>query len=353
MSYADGLAALNLEMPDRVPRTEYSAHAHWDLVNKVLGTSVTASSPDDIKEKASTDFKLKWNYDFLWTILYHSWIFGEHRTSMGHAEYASEGSDFNNQVYSPFSSYEDVLKMDFKGTYTVPTHAALVKQQNEHFQKQKMLNPDAVAMTGIYVTLISGLLEVFGWDYLLMAAGMDQEGFGETANRYAKFIQPYFNSLADCDSDVIMVHDDIVWTSGAFISPEWYRKYVFPNYKIMFAPLIEAGKKIIYTSDGNFTQFIDDIADCGINAFVMEPTTDMAYIAEKYGKTHAFVGNADTRILLKGDKDAIYNEVKRCMDIGKNCPGFFMAVGNHIPSNTPVENAIFYNEVYEELSRRK
>ena len=84
----------------------------------------------------------------------------------------------------------------------------------------------------------------------------------------------------------------------------------------------------------------------------MEPTTDMRYIAEKYGKTHAFVGNADTRILLSGTKADIYNEVKRCMDIGKNCPGFFMAVGNHIPPNTPVENALYYNEVYEELSKR-
>ena len=45
-------------------------------------------------------------------------------------------------------------------------------------------------------------------------------------------------------------------------------------------------------------------------------------------------------------------EVERCMDIGKECPGFFMAVGNHIPSNTPVKNALYYNEVYEELSVR-
>ena len=50
----------------------------------------------------------------------------------------------------------------------------------------------------------------------------------------------------------------------------------------------------------------------------MEPCTDMNYIAEKYGKTHSFIGNADTRILLNGTKEDIYQEVKRCMDIGKN-----------------------------------
>jgi uroporphyrinogen-III decarboxylase len=84
----------------------------------------------------------------------------------------------------------------------------------------------------------------------------------------------------------------------------------------------------------------------------LEPTTDMAHIAERYGKTHVFVGNADTRILLHGTREQIRTEVERCMTIGKACPGFFMAVGNHIPHNTPVENALYYQEVYEKLSRR-
>jgi uroporphyrinogen-III decarboxylase len=84
----------------------------------------------------------------------------------------------------------------------------------------------------------------------------------------------------------------------------------------------------------------------------MEPTTDMAYIAEKYGKTHSITGNADTRVLLRGNKDDIRAEVKRCIDIGRNCPGFFMAVGNHIPANTPLDSALYYNECFEELRRR-
>ena len=44
MSLQDGMAAINLEMPDRVPRTEYSAETHWDLINAVLGTSVNHAS---------------------------------------------------------------------------------------------------------------------------------------------------------------------------------------------------------------------------------------------------------------------------------------------------------------------
>jgi uroporphyrinogen-III decarboxylase len=75
-------------------------------------------------------------------------------------------------------------------------------------------------------------------------------------------------------------------------------------------------------------------------------------VVEKYGQTHVIVGNADTRILLYGSKDEIYAEVERCLRLGRDCPGYFLAVGNHIPPNTPVENALYYNQVYEELCWR-
>ena len=176
--------------------------------------------------------------------------------------------------------------------------------------------------------------------------------FGELTNRYASWMQQYYDALGAADVPVVMVHDDIVWTSGPIFNPAWYREYVFPNYRRYFAPLLASGKKILYTSDGDYTAFIDDIAGCGVHGFALEPLTDMAYIAEKYGKTHVFIGNADTRILLSGSKEEIRAEVERCMKIGKGCPGFFMAVGNHIPPNTPVESCLYYNEVYEETSRR-
>lgn len=352
MSFQDGMAAINLEMPPRVPRTEYSAEMHWPLVEKVTGIGLNDGSPEETRNHAVSEFRRLWNYDFVWNILTHNQIFGDLRTKMGHAEYAVNGSDFNNIIGCPFREPEDVLNFDPWQAYGQRDRRELTRQYEKNYLDSCTATPDAVNMTGIYVTCISGLIEIFGWEMLLLAAGVDPKAFGEVTNRYASWVQQYFDALADADVPVVMVHDDIVWTSGAFLHPEWYRKYVFPNYKKYFAPLIESGKKIIYTSDGTYTEFIDDIAACGVHGFVMEPTTDMKYIADKYGKTHAFIGNADTRILLSGSREAIRAEVQRCMDIGKNCPGFFMAVGNHIPPNTPMENALYYNDVYTELSKR-
>ncbi len=353
MSYEDGWAAINVEMPERVPRTEYSAERHWDLIKTVTGIDVNTNSPSDLQDQASSAFRKAWNYDFIWNVCVHACFdLTECLTDMGHAEYAAEGSDRRDTVSCPFSSPEEVLAFDPWEIYGPKDRQALINRFEADYAAKCEACPDALNMTGIYITLMSGLIDIFGWDMMLMGAGTDMEAFGALANRYASWIQQYFDALAESNVPVVMVHDDIVWTSGAFISPAWYREYIFPNFKKYLSPLIDSGKRIMFTSDGNYTEFIDDIAETGVHGFVMEPDTDMAYIAEKYGGTHAFVGNADTRILLSGTKAEIRAEVERCMNIGKDCPGFFMAVGNHIPANTPVENALYYNDVYEELSQR-
>lgn len=354
MSFADGWAAIHLEKPARVPRTEYSAEGHWALVSAVTGLEVDEHSSPEARAQASAAFTgpRGWNYDFRWNILINRKELEAKCTRMGHAVYAAGGVDFDARIECPFGSPDDVFAFDPFDAYGTPDKAAITRRFNDHFAAAQAGNPDSVAMTGIYITLISGLLEIFGWDMMLEALGEDPAAFGETANRYARWIGVYFEALAACDSPVVMVHDDIVWTSGAFVHPDWYRKYIFPNYAWMFRPLVESGKKIAYTSDGTYTEFIDDIARSGVSGFVLEPTTDMEYIASRYGKTHFFIGNADTRILLSGSRDDIRAEVERCMRIGKDCPGYFMAVGNHIPANTPVESALYYNEIYERLSRR-
>ncbi|MHC4984022.1 MAG: uroporphyrinogen decarboxylase family protein [Planctomycetota bacterium] len=352
MSYEDGWAAINLQMPKRVPRTEYSAEGHWELVRAVTGMDVGPESPDELKGRAQLAFTKAWNYDFFWSTGIGSGEFGDLQTDMGHAVYAAGGVDWRDTIRCPFKDPEEVLNFDPYEAYGSKDTGQLKARFESAYRANCKARPFGVNMTGIYTTCISGLIAIFGWEMLLLAAGTDLERFGEMTNRYARWIQQYFDALGEADVPVVMIHDDIVWTAGAIFKPNWYREYVFANYRNFFAPLIDSGKRIMFTSDGNYTEFIDDIAASGAGGFVMEPTTDMAYVAEKYGRTHVFIGNADTRILLSGPKKKIRAEVERCMAIGKGYPGFFMAVGNHIPPNTPVENAIYYNRVYEQMSKR-
>jgi len=144
----------------------------------------------------------------------------------------------------------------------------------------------------------------------------------------------------------------MVWTAGSIFRPEFYRTYVFPNYKRYWDCVRDAGKKVLFCSDGNFTQYVDDLAAAGAEGFIFEPTTDLEYIVRKYGRTHVIMGNADCRILTYGTRDQVRAEVQRCMDLGRNCPGFFFAVGNHIPPNIPIGNADACMEAYWDMRRR-
>ncbi len=353
MSHRDGWAAINLEMPKRIPRTEYSADAyHWPLIARVTGMDVTADSPPEERQAASRAFRAAWKYDFAWSTMVSSSYLGEYATDMGHAVYAADGSDRREQSEPVFSTPEEVLAFDPLEQLPFYEHDELVKRFNDHYRANGERMPDEVNMTGTYITVVSGLIALLGWDMLLLTAGTDADAFGRFTNRYAEWVMRFYAALAESETPLVMTHDDIVWTSGPFIAPEWYRTYVFPNYRRFFEPLKAADKKIAFTSDGDYTLFIDDLAEAGVDGFAMEPMTDMALIAERYGRTHFFIGNADTRVLLHGSRDDIRAEVERCMTIGRNCPGFFMAVGNHIPANTPVENALYYNECYEEMMLR-
>lgn len=112
MSLKDGMAAINLEMPERVPRTEYSVDGHWELVKRVTGIDVRFDSPWEVRDRAAREFRRIWNYDFVWNVLVSSQYLAKKRTSMGHAVYASGGTDFDTHIDCPFKTPEEVLSFD-------------------------------------------------------------------------------------------------------------------------------------------------------------------------------------------------------------------------------------------------
>ena len=350
MSFKDGLAAMNLQMPKRIPRTEYSITHHWEVLRAVTGLDVNETSTAEEKRKAALAFQKAWNFDFIWATQIGRSDLGGCYTEMGHAEYESDGSDFVPIGQRPFKNTDDIFAFDPFERLPNPSVASLVQRFNQAYANGNAEYPEAVHTVGTYITQISGYIDLFGWEDMLMALGEDQHAFGEMTFRYADWMMKFYEALAQCDAPFVLIHDDIVWSQGPFISPRWYRNYVFPHYERYLAPLKQAGKKVLFCSDGGFDAFVDDLAAVGYDGFIFEPFTSLEMIAKKYGQNHVIIGNADTRILLSGTKQEIRAEVERCMTIGRDCPGFFMAVGNHIPANTPLENVLYYNQVYEELS---
>ena len=91
MSFEHGWAAVHLDMPPRVPRTEHSADVyHFDLVRAVTGIDVGPGSNEDLKARAARAFREAWNYDILFGAAAHYGVLKGLHTDMDHAEYAVE-----------------------------------------------------------------------------------------------------------------------------------------------------------------------------------------------------------------------------------------------------------------------
>ena len=352
MSYEVGMKIMNLEPTERVGRIEYLEHD--DFVRAMTGIKFDSANFED-RESAYHKFYNVMDYDLRFHVNDGSvpWNKRGRVTEMGHAVYMQHGVDFIDNRSEGFKNVDDVLNFDAAEEYGLPDAASERIFYQGRCDQWKKVCPNMILPGGYYKSIISGAIQSFGWDMLLQALGTDAKRFGEyVLEGFFKLTLEYVKIWAQTDIKVFIQHDDMVWTEGPFYNPQWYRQYLFPRYKKLWEPLRKKGIKVLFCSDGTYTEFVDDIASAGADGFILEPTTSLEYIAEKYGKTHVLVGNADCRILTFGNKADIRKEVERCMRVGKPCPGFMMAVGNHIPANIPIDNVRYYFESVDELGKR-
>jgi len=282
--------------------------------------------------------------DFIWSTNDGPQSWGERGrvTDMGHAEFLEGGVDKRLPQPSPFTDPAEVLAFDAVEEYGLPDMDELVGFYEKHYRDSQAAYPNQVFPGGYYKTIVSGAIEAFGWEMLLEAAA-DQDRFERVLDSFYRLSLHHYRAWAKTSIEVFLCHDDMVWTQGAFMDPAFYRRVIFPRYASLWSVLKDAGKKVLFCSDGNFSAFVDDIAAAGADGFIFEAMTQLEPVVEKYGKTHVIVsGKMDCRTLTFGDRDAIKAEVDATIELARDCPGFIAAVGNHIPSNIDVENVLFY-----------
>ncbi|GAH04234.1 unnamed protein product, partial [marine sediment metagenome] len=240
MSYERGWQAINLQMPDTIPHTEYCSHP--DLVEFIT----------EIDPRIKENEKLAWqkfyemtDYDLLWfTNDGPEWK--GRTTSMGHAEFREGGTDFNTNISCPFKTPEEVLSFDAVEEFGLPDIKQRAVFFEEMFQKGQSENPTLVYPGGYYKTLFSACIHTFGWDMLLSSAPLDYERFDKVLESFFKISMANFEAWAQTNIKVFICHDDIVWTQGAVFHPDWYRKYIFPRYKKLWKPFKEKGSNYCF-----------------------------------------------------------------------------------------------------------
>ena len=87
--------------------------------------------------------------------------------------------------------------------------------------------------------------------------------------------------------------------------------------------------------------FLEDIAACGADGFIFEPSNDFAKIVRTLGGSHFLAGSqVDCRTLALGTWAQAQAEIDATLAKTRGLPGYMFAVGNHIPANVTDERCL-------------
>ena len=281
MSRSIGMDCIHCRPTPRPGHVEYSMEYHGELIRKVTGSdtgaggvSTHAADYNLLPARAQRSFYDAWDYDFLWGTHdgFVDWAKAGRCTDMGHAVYAADGSDQHAPQSCPFTEPEEVWDFDPVKEYGVTPFDELVAGYEADFLSRNAAYPNQVCTGGYYKSVVSGAIQAFGWDMLLVAAA-DEAKFARVLERFGAYTLHHARAGAKTSIPVYIQHDDIVWTSGPFLRPGFYREVIFPIYRELWKPLKAAGKKVIFCSDGTVDMFMEDVAAGGPTASFSSPAT--------------------------------------------------------------------------------
>jgi len=139
----------------------------------------------------------------------------------------------------------------------------------------------------------------------------------------------------------VFMSDDLAYTEGLLASPKVYKEFVFPWYKKIGEVLANAGLPFIFHSDGNITDVLGDLADCGVKGIhPIEPLAmDINHIKKRFGDRFCVFGNIDLEhTLTMGTTEDVEEMVKkRIRELGPG-GGYGLAASNSVPDYVKPEN---------------
>ncbi len=152
--------------------------------------------------------------------------------------------------------------------------------------------------------------------------------------------------LRETDVDYIMINEDMSMKTGPLLSPDHYRKFIYPHMRRLTDFFKSNGVRyVMVDTDGNCELLIPMLLDCGVDAiWPLERAAGMdpAMLRKKFGKQLRLFGGVDKRELAR-DKDAIDTHLRELSPLIAE-GGFIPTVDHAVSPDISLENFRYYIE---------
>jgi uroporphyrinogen decarboxylase len=151
------------------------------------------------------------------------------------------------------------------------------------------------------------------------------------------------------------IGDDIAYKGKLMFSPDYLRRSFIRCLRSCCEPLKAAGIKVIFHSDGNVMEILDDMLDAGIDGLnPLEPIAgmDIGYLKRRYGKRLILVGGVDcSQVLPLGTVEEVVAAAKHVLRTAGPGGGLFIGSSSEVTPSTPLENILAFYETARTAGR--
>ena len=140
----------------------------------------------------------------------------------------------------------------------------------------------------------------------------------------------------------VFYSDDIAYTEGLFLSPAFFREFLFP----LMAKFADVGRSIgapmIYHSDGRLYDVLDDLHACGVRGLQpLEPKSmDPLRIKRDWPGKFCLMGNIDLDLMSRGTAEQVEAHVREHIERLNIVGGYMPGVSNTVPHYVKFENYV-------------
>jgi uroporphyrinogen decarboxylase len=205
--------------------------------------------------------------------------------------------------------------------------------------------PDSMKIVLHGADVFTFLWQLIGFNNLCYAIYEDPDYIVEVMDSLAEAQYHAYRRAIELAGDrigAIFFSDDIAHGAGPFMSPDFFRKRLFPTMR-RYADMGKAiGAPFIYHSDGKLYPVMDDLVELGVRGIQpLEPKAmDPLAVKERWPGRVCLMGNIDLDLMARGTADEVEAHVRDKIDRLNVGGGYMPGVSNTVPDYVKLENYI-------------
>jgi uroporphyrinogen decarboxylase len=247
-------------------------------------------------------------------------------------------------------------RWDYSAVYDEPTTSLADRAQRQYQATDRAV----VALWRMHYLQAGQLMR--GYEQFMVDLMIDQDLAHAILRKlhdvYMQRAEDLLKALAG-SMDIVFLTDDLGTQESGLISPDIYRKMIFPYIKELVGKIKAAGKKVVMHSCGAIAEFIPFLIEMGVDAVNpvqvsargMNPTD----LVRQFGKDIAFWGGGcDTQHALNSGNLAVVRKdvAARLKQFGSHASLVFTQVHN-IQYDVPPENIIALRDEFLKRTDQK